>query len=155
MLSASIAFTTEVTVNLAVLLTMVGAAIAVRERAHLGFTLLHDTSRGALRIAVSVFVTVMVCLFFWVLLWFGFDHAANQLAAGRLTPALGIPQGLFTMGLPLGAALAIIRALEVGVSDVRAALAEMRGEAEGTPVPADPAIGPAAGPDAPEEAPRG
>lgn len=123
-LSASIAFTTEVTVNLVVLLTMVGAAIAVRERAHLGFTLLHDTSRGYLRAAVSVLVTAAVCIFFAVLAWFGFDHAVQQLAGGRLTPALEIPQGLFTMALPLGAVLAIIRALEVGIADVSAALAE-------------------------------
>ena len=118
-LNASLAFTSEITINVAVWMTMIGAAIAVRERAHLGFSLLHEKARGRARDALTVVIALVVVLFLLVLVYYGWDQAAAQRASGRTTPSMGIPQWWFSLALPVGAGLAIIRAVQVAVATIR------------------------------------
>jgi TRAP-type C4-dicarboxylate transport system permease small subunit len=119
-LNASLAFTSEITINLAVWMTMIGAAIAVRERAHLGFSLLHDRVRGRLRDAVTIVIAVVMVLFLLVIAVYGWEQVVSQFASGRATPSMGIPQWWFSLALPVGAVLAIIRAVQVAVATIRA-----------------------------------
>lgn len=124
LLNASLAFTSEITVNTAVWMTMIGAAIAVRERAHLGFSLLHERARGRLRDALTVVVALVVVLFLLVLVGYGWDQAMTQRESGRGTPSMDIPQWWFSMALPVGAALAIVRSVQVAIADLRSDRAE-------------------------------
>lgn len=119
LLHASIAFTTELVVNLAVLLTMVGAAAAVRIGTHPGFTLLKDSSRGGLRKVVIVLIALATLAFYLLFLWLGLDMAAKQMESGRLTFALAFPQWIFSLSLPIGAVLGAIRTVQVGVLELR------------------------------------
>lgn len=116
---ASFSFTSELLVNLAVLLTMVGAAAATRLGTHPSFSLLRDSSRGVLHKIVIVLVCGGMLVFFIVFMWLGFETAMKQFESGRLTPALQLPQWLFSMGLPFGALLAAIRTVQVGVIEFR------------------------------------
>jgi C4-dicarboxylate transporter DctQ subunit len=123
-LHASIAFTSELVINLAVLLTMVGAAAAVRLGTHPGFTLLRDSSRGVLHKTVVVLIAAAMLAFYLLFLWLGWEMASDQLASARQTFALGIPQWVLSMALPVGAALGAIRTVQVTVLELRGKLAD-------------------------------
>ncbi|WP_052492451.1 TRAP transporter small permease [Leucobacter komagatae] len=127
---ASFSFTSELLINLAVLLTMVGAAAATRLGTHPSFSLLRDSSRGALHKIVVVLVCAGMLVFFLILMWLGFETAMKQLESGRLTPALQMPQWIFSMGLPLGALLGVIRTIQVAVIELRGGEAFKGEEAE-------------------------
>ena len=110
--NASLAFTSELTINLAVLLTMVGAAIGIREGSHLGFTLLKDTLTGRKHQLLVVLGGVAIVLFYLALIKFGMDVSLRQLQRGQTTPALGLPMWLLSLALPLGGVLGIIRTIQ-------------------------------------------
>ena len=118
-LDASLAFTTEITINVAVWLTMIGAVIGVREGSHLGFSLLHEKLTGRAKDALTLLIGAAMVVFFAVLLWFGWELASSQMANGRATPSMQIPQWLFTVALPVGAALGIVRTIQVTVRGLR------------------------------------
>lgn len=109
---ASVAFTEELTINLLVVLTMIGAVVGLRERAHLGFSYLVDTVRPSARKAMIIAAGALICLFLAVLLWFGMELVINQAGRGRATPSLGIPQWIFTASIPLAGALGIFRCVQ-------------------------------------------
>lgn len=118
-LNASLAFTTELVVNLAVWLTMLGAVMGVREGAHLGFSALHEQLRGRVKDIVTVLIAVLMALFFLVLLRYGFDLALQQAERNRTTPSMRIPQWLFTAALPVCSALGILRTVQVTWNSLR------------------------------------
>jgi C4-dicarboxylate transporter, DctQ subunit len=123
-LHGSLAFTTEIVVNLAVLLTMVGAAAGVRLGSHPNFDLLPSLSKGIVRTLAVSLVAIATLAFFLLFLWLGWEMTSRQFAQGRVTPALGIPQWVFSMALPVGAALGAIRALQAGYVQIRRAAIE-------------------------------
>lgn len=116
---ASFSFTTELVINLAVLLTMVGASAATRLGTHPSFSLLRDSTKGVLHKLTIIVVCAAMLTFYVVFLWLGWDTAMNQMQSGRLTPALQIPQWILTMGLPIGALLGTIRTIQVAVIELR------------------------------------
>ncbi|MDQ0352351.1 TRAP-type C4-dicarboxylate transport system permease small subunit [Alkalibacillus filiformis] len=115
----SLSFTEEVTVNLFVLLTFVGAAIGVRKHAHLGFTLLFDIAPKSLKKIISIIVTFVSIFFFVSIAYFGYEMIDFQRTINSTTPALGWPRWLFSLALPVGAALCIIRTIQVFVLEWR------------------------------------
>ncbi|WP_209121031.1 TRAP transporter small permease [Alkalihalobacillus sp. BA299] len=114
-LSSSISFTEEITVNLFVLLTFVGASIGVKRGAHLGFSLIFDNAQGVLKAFLTVLVALLTVLFFSAVAYFGFDMMMSQIERNRMTPALGWPQWIFTSMMPLGSLLCIIRIIEATI----------------------------------------
>lgn len=118
-MDASLAFTTEVTINVAVWMTMLGAVIGIREGSHLGFDLLQSKLRGRAHQVVTVLVSAAIILFFLVLARYGWDQMASQMSSGRATPAMRMPQWLFTLALPVGSVLAIVRTVQVMVRTLR------------------------------------
>ncbi|OLO39291.1 C4-dicarboxylate ABC transporter permease [Alkalihalophilus pseudofirmus] len=114
-LNSSISFTEEITVNLFVLLTFVGASIGVKRGAHLGFSLIHDSITGILKNFMTILVSIIMILFFSAVVYFGYDMVMSQIARNRMTPALGWPQWIFTSMMPLGAFLCIIRVIETTI----------------------------------------
>lgn len=127
---ASFSFTSEILINIAVLLTMVGAAAATRLGTHPSFSLLRDKSRGVLHKIVIVLVCAGMLVFFLIFMWLGWNTAMSQFASGRLTPALQVPQGLFSLALPFGALLGAIRSVQVAVIGLRGGEAFHGEEAE-------------------------
>lgn len=118
-LHGSLAFTTEIVVNLAVLLTMVGAAAGVRLGTHPGFELLPSITTGLLRTLLVTVIATATLAFFLLFLWLGWEMTSRQFSQGRVTPALGIPQWVFSMALPIGATFGAIRAVQAGIVQVR------------------------------------
>ncbi|MDT8858898.1 TRAP transporter small permease [Alkalihalobacillus sp. MEB130] len=118
-LNSSISYTEEITVNLFVLLTFVGASIGVKRGAHLGFTLIYDRLIGFKRVFLALFSSALVLLFFSAVLYFGIDLVMTQMARNRMTPALGWPQWIFTIMMPIGCLLCIIRTIEATVLSLK------------------------------------
>ncbi|MDV2582227.1 TRAP transporter small permease [Alkalibacillus haloalkaliphilus] len=118
-LGISLSFTEEVTVNLFVLLTFVGAAIGVRKHAHLGFTLIFDIAPKNLKKVISIVVTLISVFFFITIAYFGYEMIEFQRMINSTTPALGWPRWLFSLALPVGAALCIIRTIQVFILEWR------------------------------------
>ena len=111
-MNLSLSFTEEVTINLLVLLTFVGTALGVRKFAHLGFTLLYDKGNKLTKKVVVIVSSVASLVLFAVLLYFGIDMVLFQMQIGQRTPALNMPQWVWSLGLPLGAFLCIIRTIQ-------------------------------------------
>jgi TRAP-type C4-dicarboxylate transport system permease small subunit len=117
----SLAFTEELEVAGLVWVTMLGAAIGFRESAHLGFDALRARCHPAVRRAVAVVaaaLTVGACL---VLVWGGWRQIAAERALETTSEALGLPQWIYTAGVPVGAALMALRVLGALRRELRAA----------------------------------
>lgn len=112
-LNQSISFTGELVVNIAALLTLVGAAAVVREGSHPGFNLLRDSSSGLVQKISISFVSLMMVVFYGVFLWLGLDMVLSQAGSGRTTPALGIPQWAFSLAIPFGSLVGGARTIQV------------------------------------------
>jgi len=115
----SISFTEEVTINLFVLLTFVGASLGIYKRAHLGFSLIYEKFNGTNRIILTLFIGSIITLFFVATGYYGFEIVQSQMQRGQTTPALGWPQWIFTLGLPVGCVFCVYRTVEVTINDVR------------------------------------
>lgn len=111
-LHASLSFSTELVINLAVVMIMIGASLGIKYNVHPGFTVLRDNSTGLLHKVVVILISAAMMVFLAFLFWYGYEQAMSQFASGRVTPALGIPQGLFTMAIPVGAVLAALRTVQ-------------------------------------------
>ncbi|WP_408008070.1 TRAP transporter small permease [Pseudalkalibacillus sp. A8] len=114
----SIAFTEEVTVNLFVILTFVGASIGIYKGAHLGFNLVYERSSSFNKKMSSIIIGGLIVLFFAIIAYHGFGIVQSQMDRGQITPALGWPQWVFTLGLPIGSILCIIRTIETTVKSI-------------------------------------
>lgn len=115
----SIAFTEELEIAGLVWVTMLGAAIGFREGAHLGFDFVRARCHPAVQRALVVLaaaLTVGACL---VLIWGGWRQIAAERALETTSEALGLPQWIYTAGIPVGAALVAVRVLEALWRDLR------------------------------------
>lgn len=131
---SSLAFTEEITINLLVVLTMMGAVVALRTGSHLGFEYLVEISRGTVRTVLVVVGAAVIIGFLLVLLVYGSEMLINQAGRGRSTPSLDIPQWLFTLVMPLSGLLGIFHAVEAARRTLReasaGAIAEVPGSVE-------------------------
>lgn len=110
-LHASLSFSTEIVTNLAVLMIMVGASLGIKYNTHPGFTVARDNTVGLPHKIIVTIICAVMMVFLAFLLMYGYETAMNQFASGRVTNALSIPQGLFTMAIPLGAMLGMLRTI--------------------------------------------
>ena len=118
----SLSFTEEITINLLVLITFLGSAIGVRKYAHLGFTLLFDKGNKAVRLFIVFFTGVVSLCLFGVLAWYGWEMVSFQMMLNQTTPALGMPQWILSLALPLGAFMCFVRTIQVIVEEAKAVL---------------------------------
>jgi TRAP-type C4-dicarboxylate transport system permease small subunit len=118
-LNHSLAFTEELTINLFVLLTFVGAAVGLRKHAHLGFTLLFEKSSLPLQKLLTVVTGVMMAVMFALFMYYGIEMVQFQMMVNQTTPALGWPQWIFSLSLPFGSALCLWRTVEATVKEFK------------------------------------
>ncbi|MEO4054430.1 TRAP transporter small permease [Solibacillus sp. CAU 1738] len=119
LVNLSLSFTEEITVNLLVLLTFVGTALGVRRYAHLGFTLLYDKGNKTTKKIIVLVSSLASGLLFAILLYYGTDMVLFQMKVQQTTPALGMPQWLLSLALPLGALLCLIRTVQVTFEELK------------------------------------
>lgn len=115
----SFSFTEEITINLLVLLTFVGTALGVRRYAHLGFTLVYDIAGKLGKKVILLISSIMSAGLFAILLYYGYEMVAFQMKISQTTPALGMPQWILSLALPLGALLCLIRTVQVTFEELK------------------------------------
>ncbi len=119
LLGMSWSFTEEITTNTFILITLLGAAIAMKRGAHLGLTLLQDRLPKSFRKYFVVITTIVGIFFSVILLIYGIEMVMSEMNLGQLTPALGWPEWIFGSYVPIGATFILIRTIEVGIKNFK------------------------------------
>ncbi len=127
LLGMSWSFTEEITTNVFILISLLGAAIAAKKSSHLGLTILYDLVPKTVRKYLILFTTLVGIFFSVILLIFGVEMVMSEINSGQLTPALGWPEWIFGSFVPIGAAFILIRVIQAGISNFKA---EKKGEVE-------------------------
>ena len=115
----SFAFTEEVEVAALVWLTVLGAAAGFRKGVHLGFGLLAlrfpELGRRLLLPLASVLTILTLCILFG----FSIGQMREEIGLGITTEALNIPQFWYTLALPVGCVLMVVRVVEASLKEMR------------------------------------
>ncbi|OGA12174.1 MAG: hypothetical protein A2W68_13205 [Betaproteobacteria bacterium RIFCSPLOWO2_02_64_14] len=109
----SFAFTEEISVWLMVFMTLVGTATAFRSGSHINVTLLLDRLASGARRATELFALGASSLMFAIVAWYGARMAWDDFRYDVTSPALGWPQWIYSLWLPLLSALIVLRLLHV------------------------------------------
>ena len=115
--SASISFTEEITTNFFVLLCMLGTSIAARDHAHLGLSALTELLPVKARECLAVIANILGMVMSAILFVTGISMVKLQVEAGVISIALQIPQWIYGIFLPIGAALMFIRFGQAALDD--------------------------------------
>lgn len=107
----SFAFTEEISVSLMVVMTLVGAATAFHRDKHIAIVFLVDLFRPSARRRFAVFGLGCSALMFGLLVWYGTRMAWDDYRYEVTSPALGVPQWLYSIWLPVLSLLIVVRLL--------------------------------------------
>lgn len=130
--SSQFAWTEELVINVFVLLIMMGCALSIREGSMISLSLVFDRlHKGGKKIFVGI-ITVANLAFFLLLFKTGLDKVLVQMANGKRTFSLGLPEWMFTIFLPIGCFFLILHSIEYFL-DVMTDNAACVKEAEDTP----------------------
>lgn len=108
----SFAFIEEVEVSALVYLTVFGAAAAFRKGLHLGLHFLFVRFPVPIRRIILTFSMALMLLVFGTLTYYGIFQMQDEIALDTLSEALQAPQWVYTLSVPLGSVLIIVRALQ-------------------------------------------
>jgi C4-dicarboxylate transporter DctQ subunit len=114
--SASWAFTEEIVTALFILSSLLGAAVAAKKGAHMGLSVLTDFLPKKLQKYVAAFTVIAAIVFCGFLIKYGFTMVASEIRMGQTTPALGWPEWIFGMAVPIGGIFILIRFIQFGVN---------------------------------------
>ncbi|PWG64531.1 TRAP transporter small permease [Spiribacter halobius] len=100
-------------------LAWIGAAAAVKERAHLRIDILLQMAPAGLQRALYVFGDVMTLLLAVIALIYSWGPLETSLRYGSVTAGLRVSEAWFLAAVPLGFSLMIFRVLQALVQDWR------------------------------------
>ncbi|OUM87822.1 MAG: hypothetical protein BAA01_14560 [Bacillus thermozeamaize] len=126
-LNIALGYTEEITINLFVWLTFVGASVGIHRGAHLAFDFLLGALKGTWKLGLLVFVGGLTTIVFLITFYYGIEMVKFQYNLKLVTPSLGWPQWIFTLGVPLGSLLCVFRAIQVTGLELKAHM-QKRGE---------------------------
>lgn len=110
--SSQFAWSEELVINLFVLMIMMGCALSAREGSLISLSLIFDFLKVKGKKIFVAIDTVANCAFYGVLLYTGWDKVLSQMASGKHTYSLNLPEWMFSIFLPIGAVLLIIHTIE-------------------------------------------
>lgn len=125
-LHSSWAFTEELCVMLFVYITFFGAAVAVKQRQHLGFTLVLDKLSPIPRMVFETFITVFTVIFIILMIKYGILVCQNQMKFNSMTAALRIPTAYGGACIPIGGVFILMRTVQVYIENIRCHLKAYR-----------------------------
>jgi TRAP-type C4-dicarboxylate transport system permease small subunit len=107
----SFAFTEEYSIWLMVVMTFLGASVAVVRDRHMRITFLSNKLPPAWRRAAELLSMTAIAVMFGVLVVYGASTAYDDYRFEVTSPALGIPQWLYTVWMPLLSVVVVGRAI--------------------------------------------
>lgn len=116
---ASWSFAEEITTNLFILSSMLGAAIAAKRGAHMGLSALTDLIPKKFQKYVTLITTLVALIFCIFLIYQGFGVVAYEMETGQTTPALGWPEWIFGTFVPIGGVFLLIRFVQAGIKNFK------------------------------------
>jgi len=108
----SISYIEELEVYLYVWLVMLGSAIAFKRWSHLCVSLLVEKLPDRLRKYIRILVTFLSIGFFAVIFKSSINQIQDEILMSVTTTSMGLPKWWYTLGLPIGSALIIIRLIQ-------------------------------------------
>ena len=102
-----------------VLLSLFGAAIALKRGAHLGFTLLADHVPPVIARIFEVISALSGIIFSGVIFYYGIRMTMTQFQRGQLSLGVQIPEWIYGSFVPLGSFFLLIRFIEMLVNSLR------------------------------------
>ncbi len=115
----SISFIEELEIYLYVWLVMLGSAIAFKHGKHLCVSILVAKMRKKVQKIFQVIVALFSITFFLVLLRFSITHIQDEMLLNVTTTSMGVPMWWYTLGLPIGSVLVIIRIIQRTISELK------------------------------------
>ncbi len=116
----SLAATEELLVNGLLILTLLGAAIAAKRAQHLSVTLIDQILPVRAQLVVHAVATALGVLLLLLAAWHTAELVQRQMASGVRSYALFLPGWYYTVGLPVGFLLVLVRYVERAVVDGQA-----------------------------------
>ena len=118
-------FTEEIVVALLVLMSLIGAALCVREKGGLvSLSLVTDRLPKKAQLALDIVMILLSLLFAAAMVWFGIQRCLKQIETNRTTAVLQLPEWYYTAFVPIGGALLSLHFIERIVDDIRGILAK-------------------------------
>jgi TRAP-type C4-dicarboxylate transport system permease small subunit len=112
-----LAFTEELEVNALVWLTLFGTASAFRRRRHLRMLFFLDKFPPMAQTGLNMLMSFLgVGLFLW-LGYLGYYQLMDERLLEITSESLGLPQWLYTICIPIGCGLIIIRIIEAAIKE--------------------------------------
>ena len=105
----SFAASEDLVVNLFVWLTMLGAVVAVKHKAHISIAFVVRKIPVRHQAVFIIIQYLAICIMFSLLLFYGVCETWSEYRAGMITYSLGWPFWFFTLALPAGSLLFLIR----------------------------------------------
>lgn len=101
-------------------LVWIGAAVGVRNRSHISFSIIVDIlpARGAA--IFSIFGNLAIMTFAGFALYWSIEPVLTSLKYGSVSEGLQLSRAWFLVAVPLGFTLVVLRAFEATIEDVRA-----------------------------------
>lgn len=109
--NVSLAFTEEYAIALMVVMTLLGASVAVVRDHHIRITFFVDRLSAENRRRVELFAMAATAIVFAGLAVFGVRMVYDEYRFEVTSPGLGVPQWLYTIWLPILSAVITARAL--------------------------------------------
>ena len=107
-----LAFTEELEVNAMVWLTLLGAATAFRKRKHLRLLFFIQKLRPATRVILERSINILAAALFCYLGYLGWLQILDEKFLEITSESLGYPQWLYTLAIPFGCLMVIIRIIQ-------------------------------------------
>lgn len=105
-------FTEEIVIAVFVLISLVAAALSAREGGLVSLSLVTDMLPKKAEKPLIIFITVVSIFFSVILFRYGIVKVMTQIANGKRTFVLNIPEWIFWIYVPIGAGCMILHFLE-------------------------------------------
>ena len=118
LLHFSWAFAEELTVILFIFSSLIGAAIAAKKGGLIGLTLLFDICPPKFRKIFHAVLLVTSAFFTYIMVYYGIDMVISEYKSQMTTPALGLPEWIFGLAIPVGCAFLGFRLMQFSVKEI-------------------------------------
>ena len=130
LLPTSWAFTEELTCGLFILVSLLGAALGVKDGKAMGISIVTDLLPARCQKYITIIQGLFTGIFGFLLLYYGIEMVQSELRLNMRTAALGWPEAIFGSFVPVGGAGVMVGAVWLiirGIKEIR----EDHGKKEG------------------------